>query len=149
MNGRAEDNNAGPNHGHDDITFTPWNDTGTLPAVTGNYCLNADVDLSSTVWTVPEGADVGLCLNGHTVKAPVSCITAAGRLRLYDCGTAGKLEMTNPNNIYLPTLADAPWLIHVTGELELYSGTISQPLGGVDAGYAGGSGRVKNCRGHH
>ena len=56
---------ADEGHTHDDITFTAWTETGSLPAEAGSYYLENDVTLSSQ-WSVPGGT-TNLCLNGHTI----------------------------------------------------------------------------------
>ena len=73
---------------HDDITFTKWNSTNSLPTAAGNYFLDKDVTISST-WNVPSGT-TNLCLNGHGIKKTGNgrAITVNGgaNLNIYDCG---------------------------------------------------------------
>ena len=52
-------------HG-DNISFTAWDGTTSLPNNAGSYYLTADVTLSSE-WSVPSG-ETNLCLNGHSVR---------------------------------------------------------------------------------
>jgi len=81
--------NAEPTtHTHDDITFTAWESTTSLPGSAGSYYLTADVTLSGT-WTMPSGG-VNLCLNGYGIKTTSGRVITinGGTLNLYDCGTA-------------------------------------------------------------
>ena len=52
-------------HTHDDITFTAWESTDSLPTEAGNYYLTNNVVLAES-WEVPEGT-TNLCLNGKSV----------------------------------------------------------------------------------
>ena len=78
-------------HKHDDLTFTPWTSTDSLPTSEGSYCLTADVTLSDS-WTVPSGT-VSLCLNGFGIRYQgtenkrVISVPKGASLNLYDCGT--------------------------------------------------------------
>jgi hypothetical protein len=76
---------------HDDITFTKWDSTNSLPSSAGNYFLDKDVTISST-WTVPSGT-TNLCLNGHGItktgtSGSVIRINSGATLKLHDCDTA-------------------------------------------------------------
>jgi hypothetical protein len=88
-------------HVHDDISFTAWTATDSMPTEAGNYYLANDVTISST-WSVPSGT-TNLCLNGHGIimSGTNRVITvASGRtLNLYDCGTEAvhKFTVTNPS----------------------------------------------------
>lgn len=54
-------------HTHDDGTvFTAWDSANGLPEESGNYYLTRDVTISDT-WTINNGTDIHLCLNGHTI----------------------------------------------------------------------------------
>ncbi|MBE6740670.1 MAG: carboxypeptidase regulatory-like domain-containing protein [Ruminococcaceae bacterium] len=74
---------------HDDINFTKWNSTNSLPTTAGNYFLDKDVTISST-WNVPSGT-TNLCLNGHGIKmtgnSSVMTVSAGATLKIYDCDT--------------------------------------------------------------
>ena len=89
-------------HVHDDISFTAWTATNSMPTEAGNYYLANDVTISST-WNVPSGM-TNLCLNGHGIimNGTNRVITvASGRtLNLYDCGTEAvhKFTVTNPSD---------------------------------------------------
>lgn len=82
-------------HKHNDVTFTPWTATDSLPTDAGNYYLTDNVTLTGT-WTVPNGT-TNLCLNGKTISASgtdkyrVIKIPESGTLNLYDCQNAGNI----------------------------------------------------------
>ncbi|MBE6818443.1 MAG: hypothetical protein E7517_04700, partial [Ruminococcaceae bacterium] len=75
-------------HAHDDVTFTKWEQTSSLPTKAGDYYLGADVTISST-WNVPTGT-VNLCLNGHGIKmtgsGTVINVVNGADFTLCDCG---------------------------------------------------------------
>lgn len=78
-------------HKHNDVTFTPWTATDSLPTAAGNYYLTDNVTLSRT-WTVPSGT-TSICLNGKTIRARgkyrVITIMSPNILYLYDCIGSG------------------------------------------------------------
>ena len=87
------------NHIHNDVAFTAWTSTNSLPTEAGNYYLTNDVTLSST-WNVPSGT-TNLCLNGHGIKMTGSTrvIYLNGAiLNLFDCDdtTEHKYTISNP-----------------------------------------------------
>ncbi|MBR6897401.1 MAG: hypothetical protein IKN24_04450, partial [Lachnospiraceae bacterium] len=75
-------------HTHNDINFTAWTSTNSMPTEAGNYYLANDVTLGS-LWNVPEGT-TNLCLNGHAIKASGShgmiSVGTGVTLNLYDEG---------------------------------------------------------------
>ena len=75
-------------HLHNNIIFTAWESTNSLPTSAGNYYLTADVTLGSA-WNVPTGT-TNLCLNGFGIKVTGTdsvIYVASGRtLNIYDCG---------------------------------------------------------------
>jgi len=87
-------------HVHDDITFTAWESTTSLPSSAGNYYLTQDVTISSS-WNVPTGA-TNLCLNGHVISAAsnvyisVVTIQSGATLNLYDCDTTTHYYYIDP-----------------------------------------------------
>ena len=89
-------------HTHDDIDFTAWTSTNSLPNKAGNYYLANDVTIIST-WNVPEGT-INLCLNGHGIKTTLALSTmmqlSPGRtLNIYDCGeNEHKFTVTDPTS---------------------------------------------------
>lgn len=78
-------------HKHNDVTFTAWTATDSLPTDAGNYYLTDNVTLSRT-WTVPSGT-TSICLNGKTIRARgkyrVITIMSPNILYLYDCIGSG------------------------------------------------------------
>ncbi|MBR3737551.1 MAG: carboxypeptidase regulatory-like domain-containing protein, partial [Eubacterium sp.] len=74
---------------HDNISFTKWKSTNSLPTTAGNYFLDKDVTISNT-WNVPSGT-TNLCLNGHGIKmtgnSSVMTVSAGATLKIYDCDT--------------------------------------------------------------
>ena len=75
------------------ITF---NSANSLPTAGGSYYLTNNVTLS-TKWSVPTGATVNLCLNGHSITYTGSSnnfimgvynSNGTATLNLYDCDTA-------------------------------------------------------------
>ncbi len=76
------------------VTFTPWTSTDSLPTDSGSYYLTEDVNLT-TAWEVRYGANIHLCLNGHSItqNGNDNCIEIGGyrTLAISDCGTTGKI----------------------------------------------------------
>ena len=80
-------------HEHDNLSYTKWTSKTSLPSTQGNYCLAADVVISSR-WDVPSGT-TNLCLNGHSITrtnasettGSVIQVGSGATLNLYDCGT--------------------------------------------------------------
>ncbi len=74
---------------HDNIIFTPWSETDSLPDTPGSYFLTEDVTLSET-WNVPAG-ETNLCLNGCAIIITdwVSAVYAGEgvTLNLFDCNS--------------------------------------------------------------
>ncbi|MCM1119842.1 MAG: hypothetical protein NC543_10865, partial [bacterium] len=91
-----------PSHSHNDITFTSWTGTDSLPTMVGNYYLTGDVTMSGT-WEAPAGT-TGLCLNGYQVKYTGAeedqsflQVNENATLNLYDCdGSGGTHTLTSP-----------------------------------------------------
>ncbi len=115
-------------HKHNEVTFTAWTATDSLPTNEGNYYLTENVTLSAE-WNVPDGT-TNLCLNGKTIsvseagKCYVIRIAASSTLNLYDCQNAGNIttggESASVNN---------------AGTFCMYGGKIS---GNVRVSYGGG-----------
>ena len=57
----------GGSHTHNNISFTEWTSSDSLPDIPGNYCLTQDILLNDT-WNTPEGT-TNLCLNGYVIGA--------------------------------------------------------------------------------
>ena len=49
-----------------EISFTPWKQTTSLPSEAGNYYLTENITLEKQ-WDVPKGT-TNLCLNGYTIQ---------------------------------------------------------------------------------
>ena len=131
-------------HEHDEIVFTSWTSTNSLPSEAGNYYLNNYVTLSE-VWTVPEGI-TNLCLNGKTIKyngrkgyANIIDVNSSATLNLYDeevnNGKIQGFECTSPGNL---------GTVNVNGgSFTMHGGTIQGPGsnyvtgGGVFVGNSG------------
>lgn len=82
-------NNVGDHTSHTSVEFKEWNTNNAMPTEAGNYYLNTDVTLSSE-WEV--NADIGLCLNGHTIKitansGTVICVKDGNTFNLCECNT--------------------------------------------------------------
>jgi len=93
------------NHNHDGIAFEKWESTDSLPAKAGNYVLINNVTISS-VWNVPTGGVVNLCLNGKGIirtnasdtTGSVINVGSGATLNLYDCATATRYyRVTDPS----------------------------------------------------
>ena len=93
----ADNDTPAEKHEHNDVTFTAWTATDSLPDTDGNYYLTENVTLSET-WDVPSGT-TSLCLNGKTIVIGAvsgdnnSLITIAESctLNLYDCQNTGSI----------------------------------------------------------
>jgi len=126
-------------HEHDDVTFSAWTKTDSLPT-SGNYYLTADVTVSST--TTVSGA-LNLCLNGHGViavtsddnKFSVITVNNDATFNLYDGGTARVHRFT-----VIDPAANGAGLATVNNALESgYQTFIGGYItGGYGAPYGGG-----------
>lgn len=145
------------NVGHncsDKVNFTAWTDdlaasqngegktaATSLPKTTGNYYLENDVTLSSR-WTIANGCDIKLCLNGKTLTADNKnvgdTITIEGKLTITDCKGTGKITGTNTSNSGNHKVLVVSTL-HDDCTLNMYGGTIT----GVCSGDLEGGG-VRN-----
>ncbi len=92
--------NIGDHTAHPDVEFTPWTSTNSMPTDTGNYVLMNDVTIADT-WKPKDGTI--LCLNGHTLSAPVVDVVQNYKFTLCDCGD-GKIttgESTSAEVVFL------------------------------------------------
>ena len=111
-------------HEHDNITFTKWTSTDSLPTAAGDYYLESNVTLSDT-WTVPSG-EVNLCLNGKTISrsnsgAAVIKVNSGSTLNVYDCDGNGSVTASSGQDA-----------IRVNeGTLKLIEGTIESGGNGI------------------
>ena len=85
-----------PFHVHDDIDFTAWTSTNSLPSEAGNYYLTDNVTISQP-WKVNN--EINLCLNGYGIQkignesdeanshnfGGVIVVEAGGNLNISDC----------------------------------------------------------------
>ena len=78
-------------HTHDDITFTAWESTNSLPTEAGNYYLTNNVVLAES-WNVPEGT-TNLCLNGKSV-------TTTEETYLFVVGAGSGSDTTDALNLF-------------------------------------------------
>lgn len=88
-------------NGHDTHTiveWTQWNSTDSLPATSGNYYLENDINLTTEQII---NNDINICLNGKTIKSNTSdyAITVKNNasLTITDCIDNGKLECSIEN----------------------------------------------------
>ncbi len=99
-------------HLHEDIMFTAWTSTDSLPTEAGNYYLTNDVAIDST-WEVPSGT-TNLCLNGHgitmTGSGSVISVGSGITFNLYDCDSSTTyyyiVESPKENGAGLATICD-------------------------------------------
>ena len=106
-------------HEHNNIDFTAWTSTTSLPTVAGNYYLTENVMLGNT-WTTPTGL-VNLCLNGHNIvisstQNNLINISPSSELSIYDCADI---------NGQLTGGRDSTIQVKRGGKLNLYNGSIS------------------------
>ena len=104
----VEDSASAEEHKHNDVTFTAWTGTTSLPNAAGNYYLTKDVTLPYK-WEVPSGV-TNLCLNGKTVsnsnndlmdlRAIVIWINGSCTLNLYDCQNTGNITGGKNGGVY-------------------------------------------------
>ena len=109
-------------HKHDDVTFTAWTKTDSLPDAAGCYYLTENVALTA-IWNVPSG-ETTLCLNGKTIEMTKNdnwalSVGSGNTFKLYDCGGAGKI--TGKRGVSVGG-----------GAFEMYGGSISD----IQSGYA-------------
>ena len=113
-------------HEHNDVTFTAWDKTDSLPTAAGHYYLTKDVTLVAT-WNVP-GGETSICLNGKTITQTAQnnwavSIGSESTLRLYDDGDAGKITGEgNRENAGSVSVGDG-------GIFYMYGGNISGNIG--------------------
>lgn len=111
---RGEATHADGVHVHDDVTFSAWNSSNSLPNADGNYYLTVDVDIT-TSWIITSGT-IKICLNGHriSVKNIVSVDNGAS-LYIYDCdNTTRYYYINNELSGELASGADDPDYIAAT-----------------------------------
>ncbi len=135
---------AAPHIHHLDSSWTAWTSTNSLPTTTGKYYLTGDVTLKGTT-TIPVGADVQLCLNGHDITTTSNSsrlIGQKGTFSLLDCcaqsdgGTLSSAITTkyggimytyegSVTNIYAGNLDASQANITLGGTVLVYGGTLN------------------------
>ena len=111
-------------HIHDDITFTAWTSTNSLPTDGGNYYLTNDVKLDNT-WYAPNSA-INLCLDGHSITA------AEGKeIQLMDVENGATLNLydkeDNSGSISGAVSVNGAILVN-SGTFNMYGGTIKDNM---------------------
>lgn len=129
----SDGNCTDPNHetGHEDVTWTAWNETNSMPISTGNYYLTGDITLSAT-WEVPSGT-TQLCLNGHSIKyeneetnGSVIKVPQNVSLTITDCADAknpGKIT-GGTGTVYSNSIGYCGGGLFVQGTVSMYGGSI-------------------------
>ena len=97
------------------IEWTPWTSTTSLPTTSGNYYLVEDVN--GPGFTMPNDADIKLCLNGHTVTT-TGLIWLKGDFTVTDCTGKGTIYSTRSGHSNV-------FYTYELSNLYLYAGTIS------------------------
>ena len=116
-------------------TLSTYQPSGTGPAWTlpsGDYYLEDDLVLTKSL-RIPGGNRVTLCLNGHTLRGALAAnkdnmyyynafLYVAGTVEICDHAGGGKVQVNAYDEVTNRTYV--PWLAHVDGKLNLYSGSI-------------------------
>lgn len=118
--------------GHGTTGWAAWYKSTSLPEESGCYYLAGDVELSAA-WTVSEGTEITLCLNGHNITQIASgervVYVKGGILNICDCAsktedsvyTAGKI--TGASAV---ASAGAGVRVDGNGTFNLYDGIITE-----------------------
>lgn len=148
------------------VTFSALGDSATLTA--GSYYLDSDKTLTAPL-TVPDGATVDLCLNGHALTYvgtddthSVITVGDGATLNLCDCdGSGGSHTFTSPVTNEAVTISGglitgahrvAEWpkeeaggAIYSKGNVNLYGGTVAGNTGLYGGGvYLNGTNKTAN-----
>ncbi|MBR3145262.1 MAG: hypothetical protein IKF53_05170 [Clostridia bacterium] len=87
----------------EDVTWTAWTSTETLPTDSGHYYLTDDVRVNGQK-TVGAGKDVVICLNGHNITSTarrVYLLNGTGaKLTLMDCKESGTVSNSVKTDVY-------------------------------------------------
>lgn len=109
-----------------DIIWTKWDSANSMPTEAGAYYLDGDVTLSSS-WEIPEGVEISLCLNGHSVSGNhavrVVTINQTATLNLCDCSTAQTGKITEG---YISNTSGAGVWVARDSRFNMYGGSIVQ-----------------------
>ncbi|MBE5954629.1 MAG: hypothetical protein E7257_10850 [Lachnospiraceae bacterium] len=107
-----------------DITWTKWDSADSMPTEAGAYYLDKDVTLSSS-WEIPEGTQISLCLNGHSVSGNdavrVVTINKNATLNLCDCSAGQTGKITEG---YRSDYSGAGVLVSQNSTFNMYGGSI-------------------------
>lgn len=107
-----------------DITWTKWEPADSMPTEAGAYYLDKDVTLSSS-WEIPEGAQISLCLNGHSIsggnQVRVVTINTNATLNLCDCSAGQTGKITEG---YRSDYSGAGVLVSQNSTFNMYGGSI-------------------------
>ena len=89
---------------HDDITWSLWNESSSLPCnnpepqdENTGYYLGTDVNLGDTWSFTAESGVINLCLNGHSIRTSahrfgaIIRVESGATLNLYDCAGGGSI----------------------------------------------------------
>ncbi|MBR2594018.1 MAG: InlB B-repeat-containing protein, partial [Firmicutes bacterium] len=165
--GEATLGSAAPPHSHDDINFTAWDSTNSLPTTAGDYYLTKDIEITSSsagtsgvygIWYVPSGV-TNLCLNGHTITLNARYLAgihvqAQATLNIYDEDGTGKITGDCEDGLlYINgtcTLRNAAitgnaraYGVDVRGNFTMYSGSITNNTNTILEKSSGGGVFVK------
>jgi len=125
--------------GHEQVGWTKWDSTNSLPTAAGNYYLESDVVLTGR-WNVTT--NINLCLNGHTIKQNTASqrvikVYDGAKLTVTSCADGAKLI----GGTGVGTGGGAIWVEDATSaasakgtRLNLYNITVT----GGTTGYGGG-----------
>jgi len=109
-----------------DITWTEWDSVNSMPTEAGAYYLDGDVTLSSS-WEIPEGVEISLCLNGHSLSGNnavrVVTINKTATLNLCDCSTAQTGKITEG---YRSDYSGSGVWVSQNSTFNMYGGSIVQ-----------------------
>ena len=116
-------------HDTDASNTITWNSISTLSTISddGYYYLTDDVNRTSLGWTVPEGKDITICLNGHMIKSNNQysiTVPADSTLTVTDCKGTGAITNTSYGS---------GTSVLVYGTFNLYAGSIDGQKMGNDA----------------
>ena len=106
------------------MAWTKWESTNSMPTEAGAYYLAENVILSST-WEIPEGVEISLCLNGHSVSGNnavrVATVNKTATLNLCDCSSEQTGKITEG---YRSDYSGAGVWVDTGSTFNLYGGSI-------------------------
>ena len=125
--------------GHGEAEWTEWSSANSLPTASGVYFLSDLVELTDS-WTITEGMDITLCLNGNDIVQNGNkqvIVMNGGKLNICDCTaktengtyTAGRITGANTSE------RGAGLNIQGNAEFNFYDGRIT---GNTSSSYGGG-----------